>query len=131
MSLPIRILDGTAMTETTFENAVDEMVGRLHSILLTIQQGGGEEALYSLQQQLIELMGLVERNPGIEAATGDLYAAAEALVADRAACSQPIARKLRLLVHAHQRFREHLSAARPLKPGRRSVWLHDDLRFAA
>ena len=57
MSLPIRILDGTAMTETTFENAVDEMVGRLHSILLTIQQGGGEEALYSLQQQLIDLTG--------------------------------------------------------------------------
>ncbi len=119
------------MAETTFENAVDEMVGRLHSILLTIQQGGGEEALYSLQQQLIELMGLVERNPGIEAATGDLYAAAEALVADRAACSQPIARKLRLLVHAHQRFREHLSAARPLQPGRRSVWRHDNLRLAA
>jgi hypothetical protein len=131
MSLPIRILDGGAMTETTFENAVDEMVGRLHPILLTIQQGGGEEALYSLQQQLIDLMGLVERNPGIESATGDLYAAAEALVADRAACSLPITRKLRLLVHAHQRFREHLSAARPLKPGRRSVWRHDNLRFAA
>jgi len=119
------------MTETTFENAVDEMVGRLHSILLTIQQGGGEEALYSLQQQLIELMGLVERNPGIEAATGDLYGAAEALVTDRAARSQPIARKLRLLVHAHQRFRDQLSAARPLKPGRRSVWLHGNLKFAA
>ena len=119
------------MTETTFENAVDEMVGRLHSILLTIQQGGGEEALCSLQQQLIDLMGLVERNPGIEAAIGDLYAAAEALVADRAPCSQPIARKVRLLVHAHQRFCEHLSGARPLKPGRRSVWLHGNLRFAA
>jgi hypothetical protein len=119
------------MTETTFENAVDEMVGRLHPILLTIQQGGGEEALYSLQQQLIELMGLVERNPGIEAATGDLYASPEALVADRTTCSQPITRKLRLLVHAHQRFREYLSTARPLKPGRRSVWLHGNLRFAA
>lgn len=119
------------MTETTFENAVDEMVSLLHPILLTIQQGGGEEALYSLQQQLIELMGLVERNPGIEAATGDLYAAAEALVADRAAGSQPIARKLRLLVHAHQRFRDQLSGARPLKPGQRSIWLHGNLRFAA
>jgi hypothetical protein len=119
------------MTETTFENTVDEMVGRLHPILLTIQHGGGEEALYSLQQQLIELMGLVERNPGIEAATGDLYAAAEALVADQAVRSQPIARKLRFLIDAHQRFREHLSAARPLKPGQRSVWLHGNLRFAA
>jgi hypothetical protein len=74
--------------------------------------------LYSLQQQLIELMGLVERNPSIEAATGDLYAAVEALVADRTTGSQPITRKLRLLVHAHERFREHLPAARPLKPGR-------------
>ena len=119
------------MTEATFENAVDEMVGRLHAILLTIQQGGGEESLYRLQQQLIELMGLVERNPGIEAATGDLYAAAEALVMDRAACSQPMVRKLRLLVHAHQRFRDHLSAAQPLKPGRRTIWLHDNLQFAA
>ena len=120
-----------AMTGATFENAVDEMLGRLHPILLTIQQGGGEDALCSLQQQLLELMGLVERNPGIEAATGDLYAAAEALVADRAASSQPIARKLRLLVHAHQRFREQLSAAQPLKPSRRSIWLHGNLRFAA
>lgn len=119
------------MTETTFENAVDEMLGRLHPILLTIQQGGGEEALYSLQQQLVDLMGLIERNPGIEAATGDLYAAAEALVADRAACSQPIARKLRLLVHAHQRFRDQLAAARPLQPGGRSIWLNVNLRFAA
>jgi hypothetical protein len=87
--------------------------------------------LYSLQQQLIELMGLVERIPGIEAATGDLYAAAEALVADQTVRSQPIARKLRLLADAHQRFREHLPAARPLKPGQRSVWLHGNLRFAA
>ena len=36
--------------------------------------------------QLIELMGLIERKPGIEAAIGDLYAAAEALVVDRTAC---------------------------------------------
>jgi hypothetical protein len=121
----------TAVTETTFENAVDEMLGRLHPILLTIQQGGGEEVLYSLQQQLIELMRLVKRNPGIEAATGDLYAAAEALVADRVTCSQPITRKLRLLAHAHQRFCDHLSAAQPLEPGRRSIWLHGNLRFAA
>jgi len=36
--------------------------------------------------QLIELMGLIERKPGIEAAIGDLFAAAEALVVDRTAC---------------------------------------------
>jgi hypothetical protein len=119
------------MTETTFENAIDEMLGRLDPIMLVIQQGGGEAALYSLQQQLIELMGLIERNPGIEAATGDLYAAAEALVIDRAASLQPMARKLRLLVEAHQRFRNQLSAARQLKPGHKGVWLHGNLRFAA
>ena len=119
------------MTETTFENAIDEMLGRLDPIMLVIQQGGGEAALYSLQQQLIELMGLIERSPGIEAATGDLYAAAEALVIDRVASLQPMARKLRLLVEAHQRFRNQLSAARPLKPGHKGVWLHGNLRFAA
>ncbi|MET0529353.1 MAG: hypothetical protein ABW003_13635 [Microvirga sp.] len=119
------------MTEATFENAVDEILGRLDPIVLMIEQGGADAALYSLQLQLIELMALIERNPGIEAATGDLYAAAEALVVDRTACLQPMARKLRLLVEAHQRFRNQLSAARPLKPGHKGIWLHGNLRFAA
>jgi hypothetical protein len=120
-----------SMTEATFKNAIDEMLGRLDPIVRVIQQGGGEAALYSLQQQLIELMALIERNPGIEAATADLHAAAEALVVDRTASMQPMARKLRLLVDAHQRFRNHLSAAQPLKPGHKGIWLHGNLRFAA
>jgi hypothetical protein len=120
-----------SVTEATFKNAVDEMLGRLNPIVLLIQQGGGEAALYSLQQQLIELMSLIERNPGIETATGDLHAAAEALVGDRIASMQPMARKLRLLVDAHQRFRDQLSTAQPLKPGRKGIWLHGNLRFAA
>jgi hypothetical protein len=85
MSPPIRSLEMISVTEATFKNAVDEMLGRLNPIVLLIQQGGGEAALYSLQQQLIELMSLIERNPGIETATGDLHAAAEALVGDRTA----------------------------------------------
>jgi hypothetical protein len=40
------------MTEATFKNAVDEMLGRLDPIVRVIQQGGGEAALYSLQQRL-------------------------------------------------------------------------------
>jgi hypothetical protein len=120
-----------SMTEATFKNAVDEMLGRLDPIVRVIQHGGGEAALYSPQQQLIELLGLIERNPGIEAATADLYAAAEALVVDRTASMQPMTRKLRLLVDAHQRFRNQLSAAQPLKPGHKGIWLHGNLRFAA
>jgi hypothetical protein len=120
-----------SMTETAFGNAIDEMLEKVEPILAAIQQGRGETELHNLQRQLIDLMALVERDPGIEAATGDLYAAAEALVVDRVVCSQPMARKLRLLVGAHQRFRDRLFTAQPLQPGRKSVWLHKDLRFAA
>ena len=119
------------MTETTFKNAVDEMLGRLDPIMLVIQQGGGEAALYSLQQQLIELMGLIERNPGIEAATGDLYGAAEALVVDRTEVCSPWLESCGCWLMPISVSVTRLSAARPLKPGHKGIWLHGNLRFAA
>jgi hypothetical protein len=119
------------MTQTTFDNALGEMLQAFETILAAIRQGGGEGDLHNLQQRLIDLMALIERDPGIEAATADLYVAAEALVMDRTAHVQPMARKLRLLSDADRRFRERIPAARPLKAGSRSLWLHKDLRFAA
>lgn len=119
------------MTHTTFDNALAEMLQALDTILDAIRQGGGESDLRDLQQRLVDLMSLIERDPGIEAATADLYVSAEALVIDRNAHAQPMARKLRLLNDADRRFRERIPAARPLKAGSRSVWLHKDLRFAA
>src|ERR671921_2142958 len=65
-----------------------------------------------LRQHLESLVVLFERNPGLDAATADLYAAA-ALVNDSTAASQPLTRKRRLLREAQARFQERVSAAHP------------------
>ena len=60
----------------------------------------------------VDILGLIERDPGIEAATDDLYEAAAAFLAEVTA-STPLARHLRLLREARLRYRERLSGARP------------------
>lgn len=119
------------MTQDTFANALDEITAHLTTSLNAIRQGGGEADLQGLQRQITDLIALIERHPGIEAAMADLYVAAEALVNDRTAQSQPMARKLRLLADAQRRFFDYLVTARPLERGRRSSWLHRALQFAA
>src|ERR687893_3056586 len=104
------------MAHATFTAKIDEMLGMIEHALAAIEQGGGQPELRSLQKLLQELlincMRLLERNPGIEAAAFDLYAAASALVTDRAQNTQPLPRKLRLLREARLRFRQRLAAAR-------------------
>ncbi len=119
------------MTRDTFDNALDEILQHLATNLDAIRQGGSEADLREVQCRITDLIALIERSPGIEAAVADLYIAAEALVSDRVVQAQPMARKLRLLADAHRRFCELLPAARPLERGRRSVWLHRSLQFAA
>lgn len=83
-----------------------------------------------LKQLLIDLMRLLERNPGIEAAAADLYVAASALVRDTAAGASPSARMLRVFRESRVRFRARLVAARPTEEGSEIVWRHQELLFA-
>jgi hypothetical protein len=91
--------------------AVDDKLASIASILVSLEQGSGSVELRDLAQHLIDAMGLFQRNPGIDAAADDLYAAAAALVADRMVGSQPLVRKIRLFKDAHLRFRSRLLAA--------------------
>ncbi len=95
----------------TLTDAVDEKLASIARVLAPMEQGGGSVDLRELTRHLMDAMGLFQRNPGIEAAADDLYAATAALVADDAPRLQPMARKLRLLKEAHRRFAGRLTAA--------------------
>ena len=119
------------MTDKTFSARLDEMLEMIEQALAAIEQGGGPPELQSLQKLLQDLlincMRLLERNPGIEAAAADLYAAASVVVIDSTRNAQPLARKLRLFREAHLRFRQRLTAARPSEHGTYIVWRHHEL----
>lgn len=99
------------MTLKTFEETITERSAAIELIVNLIAQKGGETDLHDLRVLLIDIMGLVRRNPGIESAADDLYAAAAALVKDNSLSLQPIARKLRLLKDARERFCCRLAGA--------------------
>ena len=122
------------MAHPSFGAKLDEMLELIERALAAIEQGGGEperrSLLRVLRELLVNCMRLLERNPGIEAAAGDLYAAASALVVDHTRSAQPLVRKLRLFREARQRFQHRLAAARPSEHGTKIVWRHHELLSA-
>jgi hypothetical protein len=92
-------------------DAVDEKLSLIAPVLREIEQGGQGVDLRNLRSHLVRSLRLFERNPGIEAAADDLYAAAVALVRENMSFSQPSARGRRLLKDAHLRFCSRLEAA--------------------
>jgi hypothetical protein len=119
------------MTHGTFPEQIQQKLELLEPILASIEQQGGEADLQDLQLQLIDLISLVERDPGIETATADLYGASAAMVGDSVLNLQPMARKLRLLRDGWRRFRERLAVARPIEQGDRGNWRDRVLQVAA
>ncbi len=123
------------MTDERFTDTIGKKLALLTPTLRDIEAGGDQTYLHKLQtllrQHLESLVVLFERNPGLDAATTDLYAAAAALVNDCTAAAQPLARKLRLLREAEARFQERIATARP--NGRRdcAAWRQNELFLAA
>ncbi len=99
------------MTFKILTDAVDEKLAVVATVLRTIEQGRQTADLRDLATHLMRALRLFERNPGIEAAADDLYAAAAALVRENATQSQLAARGRRLLKEAHTRFCSRLEAA--------------------
>ena len=122
------------MGQTLVTDTVDHMVALIDPAVDAIEQGGGEQDLRGLQallqNLLIDLMRVVERNPGIEAAAADLYRAASATVRDNDVHAIPRARKMRLLREARMRFHERIGAARPSDLGTKILWRHHELLCA-
>jgi hypothetical protein len=119
------------MTQGIYSEQIQQKLELLEPILASVEQGGGEADLQDLQLQLIDLISLAERDPGLEIATTDLYGAAAAMVADSIFNFQPMARKLRLLRDAWRRFRGRVAAARPIEQGSRVAWRDRVLQIAA
>ncbi len=99
------------MAEKSFAETIDEQLAAIERIVALLAEDGGQADLRDLRVLLIDVIGLLKRDPGVEAAVDDLYAAARSLVVDRAVGSQPLARKLRLLRDARQRFHDRLIVA--------------------
>jgi hypothetical protein len=94
---------------SSLDDALNETLGVIQRALDHIRAGDGAEAeLRNVHACLLNILELVERDPGIEAASDDLYAAAKelALGVDRGT------RMARLLNDSLLRFRERLATAR-------------------
>jgi hypothetical protein len=123
------------MADKRFTDTIEEKLALITPTLNAIEFGGDQPYLCELQtllrQHLASLVVLYERDPGLDAATADLYAAAAALVQDTTLASQPLARKRRLLKEAQTRFQERIATARP--NGRRAgaAWQQNELFLAA
>jgi hypothetical protein len=123
------------MADKHFTDTIEEKLAVIAPTVKAIEFGGDLPYLRELQtllrQHLTNLVVLYERDPGLDAATADLYAAAAAVVNDTTLASQPLARKRRLLKEAQTRFQERISTARP--NGRRAcaAWKQNELFLAA
>jgi hypothetical protein len=95
----------------TFAEVIAERQQAIELAVDQIAQHAESGDLHDLQVLLVNVTGLLKRDPGIEATADDLYAAATAVVKDRRVNFQPATRKLRLLKDASQRFRQRLMGA--------------------
>ena len=122
------------MAPGTFFDVTGQAPGLIEAALEGLERGGNEGELANLQsvlrQLLIDLMHLLERDPGIEAAAADLYDATSVLIRDTAAGSQRSSRTLRVFRDSRARFRDRLVAARPSEQGSGIVWRHRELLCA-
>jgi hypothetical protein len=123
------------MTEKALNEAIEEKLKLIGPTLKAIQAGGEQAYLGDLQtllrKNLASLLALFERDPGLDAATADLYAAATAIVKDATAATQPYARKRRLFQEAQARFDQRIGLARPKERSSSSSWCQNELFLAA
>jgi hypothetical protein len=99
------------MLHKTFAETIDERLRAIGWLVDCLELDPTRDDLRDLRILLIDVTGLLRRDPGIEAAADDLYAAAAALVTDNMIGAQPIARKQRLLRDARQRLCGRLNGA--------------------
>ncbi|MBB4041934.1 phosphate uptake regulator [Microvirga flocculans] len=99
------------MSESSIAQTIHERIEAVKKVVNLIAQSGREDDLHDLRVLLINTTSLLKRDPGIEAAVDDLYAASAALVKDALSGISPTARSLRLLLSASERFCDRLTAA--------------------
>jgi hypothetical protein len=103
------------MPARSLQHALEETLGSIERAVERIRTGdGGETELRDIRAYLLSMLDLVERDPGIDAASDDVFASAKALAdgADKGT------RMSRLTSEALLRFRDRLALARPSKQAR-------------
>ena len=94
----------------SLHNALDETLACIERAIERICAGdGAEPELRNVRAYLVNLLELVERDPGIEAASNDLYQVAAVLVEG----TDKSPRMSRLLSEAFLRLRDRLAMTRP------------------
>ncbi|HZH12082.1 MAG TPA: hypothetical protein VEZ24_17155 [Microvirga sp.] len=96
------------MTDESFEKTIRERIAAVELVIDSIAGQGRETDLHDLRVLLINTMSLMKRDPGVEAAIDDLYAAAKAIVRDAAFGVHPVPRNVRFLRSALTRFSERV-----------------------
>ncbi len=117
-SAPVIALD-TVVTKPLAE-ALEDTISFIERALTKIEAREGAAAeVHNLCAYLLNVLALVDRDPGIDAAADDLHEAARALVAaDRD--ERPLSpSQRRLPQEAYFRFRDRLLNARPSEAARR------------
>jgi hypothetical protein len=96
------------MTEKSFEETIRERIAAVDLVAELIAGQGRDTDLHDLRVLLINIMSLLMRDPGVEAAVDDLYEAAKAIVRDAAMGVHPVPRNVRCLRTALTRFSERV-----------------------
>ena len=96
------------MTQKNLAETIGERIAAIELVVDVVAQHGRDADLRDLRVLLINTMSLLSRDPGVEAAVDDLYAAASALARDVASGTHPVPRNLRFLRSALLRFTERV-----------------------
>lgn len=103
------------MADHSFSEAVAEACRDIAAAVVRIEQKyEAEVELHNVQAYVLNLLDLMERSPGIQAAADDLDSAAKALVlTTNIDGSALLAKRQRMLRDALLRFQQRVSSARP------------------
>ncbi len=101
------------MTQKTLSQALEETTSFIERAIDRIgRDDEAEVELHNLRAYVLNILELVERDPGIEAAASDLHEAARLFVSSlRDERNTP--RRGRLMREAYLRFHDRLTSARP------------------
>src|SRR5215204_6422432 len=116
--------DAMSHMSRSLHDALDETLVFIGRALDRIRAGDGAESeLHDVRAYLVNILELIERDPGIEVASDDLYQVAAVL----AGGTDQGTRMARLLNEAFLRFRDRLGLAQPSERAKQ-MGLSDDHR---
>jgi hypothetical protein len=110
------------MSENTFTAALDVRIEALKVVLNHVADNGSTACVSDLRVLLLSVLGLVNRDPGLEQAADDVAAAATVVARSRVSGEAPDTRSLRLFTSFRDRLLSRLDSATGRGEG-------DDVRF--